>query len=229
MVHHGHTTGTVLENVQIDDEGKGRVQQYLAMRHELGRDESPSASWTWALSASSGQIKGILKTSANPEINACTVKIKCDVNGEEQDWLYLQKRNPQPPRKSALRRRGNRVGGPIRDPCPATATSTRQCVTGAAGTGSGVETLEVSCHSASWSPPQQPATLPTATKSARNRPGQRVVPSATPRSYGDRRRRGRSPGRCVRRETHPGDIVVLLAAHRPRWHRRRNAFQSAQP
>ncbi|MBO1680813.1 hypothetical protein HJY11_13590, partial [Bittarella massiliensis] len=41
--HCRHTTfGTVLENVQIDDEAvKAAFEQYLAMRHELGRDEKP--------------------------------------------------------------------------------------------------------------------------------------------------------------------------------------------
>ena len=34
--------------------------------------------------------RGILKNlDESEEINACTVKIKCDVDGEQQDWLFL--------------------------------------------------------------------------------------------------------------------------------------------
>ena len=36
--------------------------------------------------------QGILKNlDESEEINACTVKIKCDVNGKDEDWLFLFK------------------------------------------------------------------------------------------------------------------------------------------
>ena len=42
-LHCRHTTfGTVLDDVRIDDEAvRAAFEKYLAMRHELGRDEKP--------------------------------------------------------------------------------------------------------------------------------------------------------------------------------------------
>ncbi len=52
------------------------------------------------------------------EINACTVKVKVDVNGEDEDWLFsVQERDAQPPhRNRAVRWRGHLHRGCIRDP-----------------------------------------------------------------------------------------------------------------
>ena len=33
----------------------------------------------------------LTKLDESEEINACTVKIQCDVDGEDQDWLFLFK------------------------------------------------------------------------------------------------------------------------------------------
>ena len=47
--------------------------------------------------------------TSREEINACSIHVPVDVDGEEQDWLlHVQKRDPQPPhRDRALRRRGH--------------------------------------------------------------------------------------------------------------------------
>ena len=120
--HCRHTTfGTVLENVQIDDEAvKAAFEQYLAMRHELGRDEKPVCLMDMGtIGAKWLKSKGILKNlDESEEINACTIKIKCDVNGEEQDWLYLFKNETHnhPTEIEPFGGAATCVGGAIRDP-----------------------------------------------------------------------------------------------------------------
>ena len=63
------------------------------------------------------------------EINACTVKCKVDVDGEEQDWLYLFKNETHnhPTEIEPFGGAATCVGGAIRDPLSAAATSTRPC------------------------------------------------------------------------------------------------------
>ena len=93
--HCRHTTfGTELDEVDIDDATvKAAFERYLEMRHELGRDAKPvclmdmgtiGAKWL----KKNGILTGL---DESEEINACTVKVKVDVNGENQDWLFLFK------------------------------------------------------------------------------------------------------------------------------------------
>ena len=93
--HCRHTTfGTVLDDVRIDDEAvRAAFEKYLAMRHELGRDEKPVCLMDMGtIGARWLKAKGILTgLDESEEINACTVKVNVDVDGEEQDWLYLFK------------------------------------------------------------------------------------------------------------------------------------------
>ena len=120
--HCRHTTfGTKLENVQIDD---AVVQQafdrYLAMRHELGRDEKPVCLMDMGtIGAKYLKAKGILRNlDASEEINACTVKVKCDVDGEQQDWLFLFKNETHnhPTEIEPFGGAATCIGGCIRDP-----------------------------------------------------------------------------------------------------------------
>ena len=120
--HCRHTTfGTVLENVTIDDEAvRAAFEKYLEMRHELGRDHKPVCLMDMGtIGARYLKAKGILKNlDESEEINACTVKIKCDVNGEEQDWLYLFKNETHnhPTEIEPFGGAATCVGGAIRDP-----------------------------------------------------------------------------------------------------------------
>jgi len=93
--HCRHTTfGTELDEVTIDDATvKAAFERYLAMRHELGRDAKPvclmdmgtiGAKWL----KKNGVLTGL---DESEEINACTVKVKVDVNGHDEDWLFLFK------------------------------------------------------------------------------------------------------------------------------------------
>ena len=63
--------------------------------------------------------RGILKNlDESEEINACTVKIKCDVDGELQDWLLLFKNETHnhPTEIEPFGGAATCIGGAIRDP-----------------------------------------------------------------------------------------------------------------
>ena len=93
--HCRHTTfGTILDDVQIDDElVQAAFDRYMALREETGRDKKNRTLMDCAtIGAKALKQRGILKNlDESEEINACTVKIKCDVNGKEEDWLFLFK------------------------------------------------------------------------------------------------------------------------------------------
>jgi len=120
--HCRHTTfGTVLENVKIDDAAVAAAfEKYLEMRRELGREHKPVCLMDMGtIGARYLKAKGILKNlDESEEINACTVKIKCDVDGEEQDWLYLFKNETHnhPTEIEPFGGAATCVGGAIRDP-----------------------------------------------------------------------------------------------------------------
>ena len=120
--HCRHTTfGTVLDDVRIDDEAvRAAFEKYLAMRHELGRDKKPVCLMDMGtIGARWLKAKGILTgLDESEEINACTVKVKVDVDGEEQDWLYLFKNETHnhPTEIEPFGGAATCVGGAIRDP-----------------------------------------------------------------------------------------------------------------
>ena len=88
--HCRHTTfGTILDDVQIDDAVvQEAFDRYMAMRTDLGRENKPRCMMDLAtIGAKELKKQGILKNlDESEEINACTVKIKCDVNGKDEDW-----------------------------------------------------------------------------------------------------------------------------------------------
>lgn len=120
--HCRHTTfGTVLDTVEIDDAAvEAAFAKYLEMRHELGRDEKPMCLMDMGtIGARYLKAKGILKNlDESEEINACTVRITCDVNGEDQEWLYLFKNETHnhPTEIEPFGGAATCVGGAIRDP-----------------------------------------------------------------------------------------------------------------
>ena len=93
--HCRHTTfGTILDDVKIDDAlVQAAFDRYMALRAETGRDRKNRTLMDCAtIGAKALKQRGILKNlDESEEINACTVKIKCDVDGEQQDWLFLFK------------------------------------------------------------------------------------------------------------------------------------------
>ena len=120
--HCRHTTfGTELDEVTIDDATvKAAFERYLAMRHELGRDAKPvclmdmgtiGAKWL----EKNGVLTGL---DESEEINACTVKVKVDVNGHDEDWLFLFKNETHnhPTEIEPFGGAATCIGGCIRDP-----------------------------------------------------------------------------------------------------------------
>ena len=120
--HCRHTTfGTVLTDVEIDDEVvQEAFERYLSMRDELGRSERPvtlmdmgtlGAKWL----THTGQLKNL---DESEEINACTVKVKVDVNGTDEDWLFLFKNETHnhPTEIEPFGGAATCIGGAIRDP-----------------------------------------------------------------------------------------------------------------
>ena len=120
--HCRHTTfGTQLDEVDIDDAVvKAAFDKYLAMRHELGRDGKPVCLMDMGtIGAKWLKKNGILKNlDESEEINACTVKVKVDVNGEDQDWLFLFKNETHnhPTEIEPFGGAATCIGGCIRDP-----------------------------------------------------------------------------------------------------------------
>ena len=120
--HCRHTTfGTELTNVQIDDAVvRAAFARYLEMRRELGRDDRPVTLMDMGtLGAKWLKAKGILTgLDESEEINACTVKVTVDVDGEDQDWLFLFKNETHnhPTEIEPFGGAATCIGGAIRDP-----------------------------------------------------------------------------------------------------------------
>ncbi|NMN00027.1 phosphoribosylformylglycinamidine synthase [Bifidobacterium sp. DSM 109958] len=120
--HCRHTTfGTELHDVHIDDEAvKAAFDKYLAIRHELGRDAKPVCLMDMGtIGAKWLKKNGILKNlDESEEINACTVKVKVDVNGHDEDWLFLFKNETHnhPTEIEPFGGAATCIGGCIRDP-----------------------------------------------------------------------------------------------------------------
>ena len=120
--HCRHTTfGTELTNIQIDDPlVKETFDRYLELRHELGRDAKPVCLMDMGtIGARYLKARGILTgLDESEEINACTVKCTVDVNGEDEDWLYLFKNETHnhPTEIEPFGGAATCLGGAIRDP-----------------------------------------------------------------------------------------------------------------
>ena len=120
--HCRHTTfGTILDDVQIDDAVvQEAFDRYMALRAETGRTEKPRCLMDVAtIGAKALKQRGVLTNlDESDEINACTVKIKCDVDGEDQDWLFLFKNETHnhPTEIEPFGGAATCIGGAIRDP-----------------------------------------------------------------------------------------------------------------
>lgn len=120
--HCRHTTfGTELANVEIDDKiVQEAFDRYLQIRHELGRDEKPVCLMDMGtIGAKYLASKGILTgLDESEEINACTVKVEVDVNGKDEDWLFLFKNETHnhPTEVEPFGGAATCIGGCIRDP-----------------------------------------------------------------------------------------------------------------
>ena len=223
--HCRHTTfGTILDDVQIDDAVVQKAfDRYMAMRADLGRENKPRCMMDLAtIGAKELKKQGILKNlDESDEINACTVKIKCDVNGKDEDWLFLFKNETHnhPTEIEPFGGAATCIGGAIRDPLSGRSYVYQAMrVTGAGDPLKPVsETLPgklpqrklVTTAAAGYSSYGNQIGLATGQVDEIYHPGYvakrmeiGAVVGATPASH-------------VRRECPaPGDVIVL---HRPRW------------
>ena len=120
--HCRHTTfGTHLHHITSGNAHvKDAFARYERMRHELGRDQKPICLMDMGtIGAKYLKAKGILKNlDESEEINACTVKCKVDVDGHDEDWLYLFKNETHnhPTEIEPFGGAATCIGGAIRDP-----------------------------------------------------------------------------------------------------------------
>ncbi len=119
--HCRHTTFlTTLDKVKFAD---GLLQktygEYLAARREIGRKSPINLMDIGTIAAKLLKKRGLLpKLDESEEINACTVKIKVNVDGKEEDYLLLFKNETHnhPTEIEPFGGAATCIGGAIRDP-----------------------------------------------------------------------------------------------------------------
>jgi len=120
--HCRHTTFlTELTDVQIDDEVINEsYKNYLLLRESLGRNDRPVTLMDMAtIGARALKQNGHLENlDESEEINACSVKIKVDIDGEDKDWLLMFKNETHnhPTEIEPFGGAATCLGGAIRDP-----------------------------------------------------------------------------------------------------------------
>lgn len=119
--HCRHTTfGTTIDAANIQNEAVAAAfARYIAMREELGRTKPINLMDLATISTRYLKAKGLLpELDESEEINACTIKVKVDVNGEAEDWLYLFKNETHnhPTEIEPFGGAATCIGGAIRDP-----------------------------------------------------------------------------------------------------------------
>ncbi len=120
--HCRHTTFlTTLDSASFEDATvKNSYENYLSIRQKLGREHKPINLMDLATIGAkylkhTGQLKNL---DESDEINACTVKIDVDVNGQIQPWLFLFKNETHnhPTEIEPFGGAATCLGGAIRDP-----------------------------------------------------------------------------------------------------------------
>ncbi len=119
--HCRHTTFlTTIDSVRFDDALlQNAYNEYIAVRKKLGRTKPVNLMDIATIATRYLKAEGKLpKLDESEEINACTVKIKVDVAGEEQDWLLLFKNETHnhPTEIEPFGGAATCIGGAIRDP-----------------------------------------------------------------------------------------------------------------
>ncbi len=121
--HCRHTTFlTHIDGVKIEDSFiADTYKDYLAAREEVyvGRTKPMTLMDIGTLAAKYLKKKGILKNlDESEEINACSVKIKAEIDGKEEDWLLMFKNETHnhPTEIEPFGGAATCLGGAIRDP-----------------------------------------------------------------------------------------------------------------
>ena len=119
--HCRHTTFlTHIDSVVFEDELlQNAYNDYLAIRRELGRTKPVCLMDIATVAVKYLKLKGHLeKLDESEEINACTVKIKVNADGKDEDWLLLFKNETHnhPTEIEPFGGAATCIGGAIRDP-----------------------------------------------------------------------------------------------------------------
>ncbi|MDE6035674.1 MAG: phosphoribosylformylglycinamidine synthase [Ruminococcus sp.] len=120
--HCRHTTFlTNIENVNIETPYiRDTYNKYLAVRKELGRTEKPVTLMDLAtIAVRKLKADGLLDDlDESEEINACSVKIKVDIDGQPEDWILMFKNETHnhPTEIEPFGGAATCLGGAIRDP-----------------------------------------------------------------------------------------------------------------
>ena len=119
--HCRHTTFlTTIENAVFEDDLAQQIyNEYIETRKELNRTKPINLMDLATIATRYHKKIGALpKIDDSEEINACTVKIKVNVNGEQQDWLLLFKNETHnhPTEIEPYGGAATCIGGAIRDP-----------------------------------------------------------------------------------------------------------------
>ena len=119
--HCRHTTFlTVIDSVRFEDALLQKTyEEYIAVREELGRTKPICLMDLATVAVKYLKENGELnKLDESEEINACTVKIEVDVDGEMQPWLLLFKNETHnhPTEIEPFGGAATCIGGAIRDP-----------------------------------------------------------------------------------------------------------------
>ncbi len=119
--HCRHTTfGTQIDNISFEDaELQAAYGEYISTREELGRTKPVCLMDVATLAVkylrANGKLDGL---DESEEINACTVKVKINVDGVDEDWLLLFKNETHnhPTEIEPFGGAATCIGGAIRDP-----------------------------------------------------------------------------------------------------------------
>ena len=124
--HCRHTTfSTHIDDIQIDDPNvQGAYARYLAARVEVYGEEKAAVRPQTLMDVATIGTKLLKKRGLLPEldeseeINACSIHVEADVNGENQDWLLMFKNETHnhPTEIEPFGGAATCIGGCIRDP-----------------------------------------------------------------------------------------------------------------
>ena len=123
--HCRHTTfSTHIDEAELNDPAvRAAYEEYLACREEVYGEKAAARPVTLmdigTLAAKTLKKRGILKNlDESEEINACSVRIKADMDGQDEDWLLMFKNETHnhPTEIEPFGGAATCVGGAIRDP-----------------------------------------------------------------------------------------------------------------
>ncbi len=119
--HCRHTTfNTIIDKVTFEDQYvQDAWDRYHDLKKELNRTKPDSLMDVGTIAAKVLKKRGVLdKLDESKEINACTIRIKADIEGKTEDWLLLFKNETHnhPTEIEPFGGAATCIGGAIRDP-----------------------------------------------------------------------------------------------------------------